>query len=347
MPTRLQLEASIHRIASRSSSVELIHTPHDRWPWPYSVHPHTLPRDASMPAATHASRLKVSILDSSFNPPTLAHLALASLLPPATNGEQTTCDFDARLLLLSVRNADKSLSSSDATYTERLEMMIRLSQDISLVKQSGRSNTSTPHPLKMSDDPLQSNVAVAIIDEPTFVGKARTLNEFLREKIASLATLSVTSGSQASFAVPSEDPVPIDPELTFIVGIDTLERILATRYYPSPSEMRRYLKQFMSSARLICSRRIIPGQLGDLQAEREKAVLALAREYLDVAKLSVVDLSKDIESFSSSEVRQRIAEGNTEVWTKMVTPSIAEYIHVQGLYAVQAKSQQKTSIPRS
>src|SRR4051794_37180912 len=60
----------------------------------------------------------ILVLDSSFNPPTVAHRALA-LIPTGTAASEP----DAMLLLLSVTNADKVPKSGDALPEQRLEMM--------------------------------------------------------------------------------------------------------------------------------------------------------------------------------------------------------------------------------
>jgi len=280
------------------------------------------------------SPLKISVLDSSFNPPTLAHLALASLSPdaycqstlPAGSADTpgVTSGFDARLLLLSVRNADKGLKPTDATYVQRLEMMIHLADAVVPDSSSHNATNSDPHTA------AESNVAVAIIDEPTFVGKERILTEFLRAHLASLAQSSSPESSARATAL--ESPPQVAAELTFIVGMDTLERILAPRYYPSYADMRGSLKQFMSTSRLVCSRRIIPGQLSSAQVYKEKEIMALAKDYLDILRLTVVDIGEEIEAYSSSEVRKRVGERDASFWTRMVTPDIAKYIRLEGLY---------------
>lgn len=116
---------------------------------------------AHLPRYKRAQPLRISILDSSFNPPTRAHLALAQSKPPKrifvpgterqSNVSSTTVkprrpsagsgdavvtqerkpeynedDYDARLLLLSVRNVDKTLKPGDATFVQRVEMMSQL-----------------------------------------------------------------------------------------------------------------------------------------------------------------------------------------------------------------------------
>lgn len=322
MPS-LHLENLIQRLKQGLSAVELVHVPHDRWP---------LPRQA---ADAH-KRLRISVLDSSFNPPTRAHLALASVPASVISSEHTdvsdTADFDARLLLLSVRNADKALKPHDATYAQRLEMMVLLAKDVA---PSQSHNPSASATASTEASPVADpNVAVAIIDEPTFVGKSRVLNTFLRTRLAALAR-----GDSADTPGHASPPTPLPfsvspPELTFVVGTDTLERILAARYYASEADMRAALRRFLSpagdGARLVCARRVTPGAR-EADGERERRVDALVREYVEPGRVHMVDIGEAVESFSSSEVRQRVAHGDP-LWTQMVTASIAEYIKREELY---------------
>ena len=168
--------------------VELIYTPHSRWPLP---HPRIIQQHPNQP-------LRISILDSLFNPLTLAHLALANSPCPIyrddseRNSEiQDACvhGYNAKLLLLSVKNIDKSLKAGDATYQQCLEMMFLLSKDI-----ISSINTEISHSLPEKE---AANVAIAIIDKPRFVGKSATLLDFLQWRFttppyhSSLHSLSV------------------------------------------------------------------------------------------------------------------------------------------------------------
>lgn len=297
---RSDLDARLARVKQGVSKVELVYASHEGWPYP--------------PGACTSTPLSVSVLDSSFNPPTKAHLALASLTQPPQWSTSSNSHFDARLLLLSVRNADKSLKLTDATYVQRLEMMIHLGRDVPT-----QSRTSSR---------IEPNVAVAIIDEPTFVGKARILTEFLHQRMQSFALSSSLHGAVPS-GIMSQSEVPPLPETTFIVGMDTLERILAPRYYPSPSDMRVYLRRFLDTSRLICARRVMERQ-PDSGGEDE--TVSLAREYLDLERLAIVDLEGDLDSLSSSEVRQKINDGDEKIWPNMVTPNVIGYIRENGLY---------------
>lgn len=72
----------------------------------------------------------LAILDSSFNPPTAAHHAIASSAFPPHPGCQLS-DYTTRLLLYSPRNADKVPGSNDATTEQRAAMMRLLAEHMS------------------------------------------------------------------------------------------------------------------------------------------------------------------------------------------------------------------------
>ena len=136
------VSAAIARLQRGATKVEFIHKPYSGWPYPRPG-PHAL---TASPVATVVSAFRVAVLDSSFNPPTLAHRAL-SLLPAAAS------PTEARLLLLSVRNADKTPRPGDASPSQRVEMMVRLACDV--------------------------NAAVALVDAPAFIHKAERLRTAL------------------------------------------------------------------------------------------------------------------------------------------------------------------------
>ncbi|KAK2463413.1 hypothetical protein APHAL10511_004499 [Amanita phalloides] len=281
----MSIAAAITRLNSRLSSLELVHSPHPSWPLPPS-HPPARP-------------LAIAVLDSSFNPPTLAHLALANALRP-----RALANYDARLLLLSVLNADKTFKPGDATYVERVEMMHLLSHDI----------TRTP-----------DNVAVAIINEPTFVGKSKVLLSFLRQR------LQVVANSDNNGYCPSV-------QLSFILGFDTLERLVAPRYYGSAEQMLLVLRRFFSPAPegddsyVVCARR------GDtslkIETERSKSDpsdLQHAREFLGSDRIVMIDIGAEESMVSSTAVRSAIGSGDPS-WKTYVPNSIAQYIIQNRLY---------------
>lgn len=169
----------------------------------YHSSPNWLPRTASTP-------LRISVIDSSFNPPTLAHLALAST---------GTAKFDAHILLLSVKNADKVAGPGETSPEMRLEMMRELA--LELEKRKG------------------GNVAVMCCREPTFVGKST----LLRTELARITGSDTEDGSG-----------PI--KLSFALGWDTLIRLFNPKYYAPPAPpMSTALASFFDGSSVVCARR--------------------------------------------------------------------------------------------
>lgn len=287
--------------SSSCPRVELVYESHPDWPLGLSK--------------TVRKSWRISVLDSSFNPPTLAHLALANTHFPSewakefNTGSQESIDYDSKLLLLSVKNADKVLKPGDASYLQRLEMMSLLTQRMST-----------------------TNVAIAITNEPTFVGKSEALSAFLEQKLASSST----------------QPPPTF-ELTFLVGLDTLDRLFSPRYYPSEANMKASLQKFLSStpdgdnSRIICARRtFIPPITSQSTMETQK-ISALANHYLDSGRIAIVDIGKELSTYSSSDVRSAIAQDRPTPgdetkphWHDCVTTEIAKYIVEEQLYAVHS-----------
>jgi len=316
------LSMLIDRVHSGKSAVELAYTSHEQWP---------------LPRSSIGDVLHVSVLDSSFNPPTLAHLALANAPCPFSLDSSTSArgppDYDAVLLLLSVRNADKKLNPGDATYVQRLEMMILLAKDI--VRHQPDPNILDHMQRSDSPVPLHTNVAVAIIDEPTFVGKSKTLLQFLRHRL-SLIHASCTTADPPMVDVQLAAALnrPVSPKLTFLVGMDTLERLFAPRYYPSEQAMLDSLRRLFSSdhddARVVCARRALSGGLRK-EDEEERKVLDVGHEFLLANRVTVIDIGEHERNISSTEIRNLLRMGDF-TWREKVTPLVAEYVAERGLY---------------
>lgn len=102
--------------------------------------------------------LRIAVLDSCFNPPSLAHYAMA--IHEASPEQQA---YDARLLLLSSKNVDKVHQEGDTSFDERLEMMEIEAKRMGAEKRQGCDN-----------------VAVASLAAATFAEKAPIILEYLR-----------------------------------------------------------------------------------------------------------------------------------------------------------------------
>jgi nicotinamide-nucleotide adenylyltransferase len=301
----------LRRLHQGISRFELVYTPHPLWP----LRPNT---------PCTQTPLRLSILDASFNPPTRAHLGLANSRwsPPTAEEENgTKIHYDAKLLLLSVKNADKTLKPGDATYLQRLEMMALLLNHI-------RPDTSTLE----EENPFNANVAIAIIDEPTFVGKSATLLTHLRDRFT---------------AAQIEQEV----ELSFLVGMDTQERLFSPRYYASEEAMINSLRKFFSPApegdnsRIVCARRasvLISQPSSSFPSNQPSAnkELTLAQDFINSGRILVIDMGDELSTYSSTSVRRAVSslgvidhdQSGASAWRKLVTKDVADYIVRERLY---------------
>ncbi|TPX65600.1 hypothetical protein SpCBS45565_g05070 [Spizellomyces sp. 'palustris'] len=175
----------------------------------------------------------LAILDSSFNPPTVAHAKLledtmklnlldhypesaTSLASShASQGTEISEHFDAYLLLFATKNADKALSGTSVT--DRLLMMQALVQTVA----------------SKSDVP-SDRIGIAITTCGIFLDKARALHSLL-----------LSDGTAPVF-------------LHFIMGYDTTIRFFDPKYYKN-SNMDRDMEVFFCSSRIICADRLMEG----------------------------------------------------------------------------------------
>jgi len=284
-------DACIQRVQHGHQAADIIYHQFPFWPVsPMSCRP-----------SIHASSvMRIAVLDSSFNPPTLAHLALASSSYPGSETDPEK-DYDAVLLLLSVRNADKQLSPGDASYSQRLEMMVTLARQITHL-----------------------NPAVAITNEPTFIGKSKALHAILTSLLGIRLDRSVGSGGDLS-----------PPRLVFLQGMDTLERMLSPRYYDSEAAMYSALETFFSAQEddcsIVCARRLISDAPVEGELEKEQRVMQKIQEITTPDRVVIVDIDDGVKSISSSEVRRRIKAGD-ESWRQMIPKSVADCIDTHNLY---------------
>lgn len=290
----MALSETIRRLRNGLTPIELIYSSAPAWPLPH-------PRPVNMKA------LQIAVLDSSFNPPTLAHLALAN--HPRPKYEYSSGDYDAKLLLLSIRNADKKLKTSDATYEHRAEMMIELAKDVT------------------NSDGSPGNVAVAMIDEPTFVGKSKILQMFLMKRLNELESL---------------EPA-LEPKLTFLLGIDTLYRLFSPRYYSNSEEdrfskMRSALRQFFvgDDSRVVSASRDASSYPSNNESSSESYLMSQIQSFLTDCSISseyvsIIHIGDNLSRLSSSNVRELVAK-NVEDWKPMVSTRVADYVTKEGLY---------------
>lgn len=163
------------------------------------------------------------ILDSSFNPPTLAHLRLCTTaLLDFQNNEVPK----RLLLLLATQNADKA--PKPAAFEQRLAMMSIFAQDlIKTVKAQSSIN----------EEGLIIDVGVTKL--PRFVEKVKVIEE------------------SSDYAHVDGDPRE-SPQQVHLIGFDTLVRLFDTKYYP-PDHTLKPLEILFAKHRVRATLRTLDG----------------------------------------------------------------------------------------
>lgn len=154
LETDMNLARTIARTAtaahtSSSSGMRLVYSTTSSWPFSPSI-----PTDS----------MDVAVLDSSFNPPSLAHLSLLLSRPILTD----KASYDGHLLLFSTNNADKGTGKpGDASLEQRVHMMTLLAKDLERAQRSQGDSV---------------NVAVGLVDKPLIFAKSTLTHEMIKGK---------------------------------------------------------------------------------------------------------------------------------------------------------------------
>jgi len=225
--------------------------------------------------------IRIAILDSSFNPPTKAHSQLLVqtvteiffqnnkpiIIQEPEKSQQTNEQlesFDACLLLYSTKNADKTITSSDASSVDRLLMMESLA---SYVQSTAYSDTHSTTALQ--------NLAVGVTTHPRFIDKARAI-----------------------LSSPHCSP-PQQLSLYFIVGYDTVIRIFNLQYYTNKQE----LASFFETNNIICANREgYGGEEAEGQFFQSEIFREIVGEKSE--KVIRIKLDNEIAKISSTRVRE-------------------------------------------
>ncbi|KAJ5502231.1 Cytidylyltransferase [Penicillium fimorum] len=192
----------------------------------------TIPPDHSAESET------LYVLDSSFNPPTRAHLRIAS-----TALLENPKPRPRLLLLLATQNADKP--AKPASFEDRLVMMELFARDLRthLASSPAFSGSGLTHGIETL--PL---IDIGVTKKPYFVDKAA--------------------------AIEASDSYPVALEQVHLTGYDTLIRIFDSKYYP-PDYTLKPLEPFLSKHRLRVTMR--PSDEWGEREEQLEYVAALAR----------------------------------------------------------------------
>ncbi|KAF2183332.1 Nucleotidylyl transferase [Zopfia rhizophila CBS 207.26] len=261
------------------------------------------------------------ILDSSFNPPSIAHLALATsaISNPAPSDSQP----HRLLLLFSTHNADKA--PSPASFVQRLALMTIFAEDLSRSLQpstqslGGSLGTSLPAVEQIS--PANISIDIGLTKEPYYTDK--------------------------SIAIVSTEPLsyPSNPVHVHLVGYDTLIRFCAAKYYPNHNPPLSALAPFFSAGHKlrVTQRPFDPSDRSSSQfgTVEEQAVYlqnlrdgGFEKEGFEKAWGNQIDMvaGDDGVGVSSTRIRNAAKAGDWDVVKQLCTEGVATWVREMALY---------------
>ena len=218
---------------------------------------------------------RLGIFPASFNPPTLAHVAL--IREAIKKGR-----LDEVLVLLDIQAMDKE--PVEATFEDRLTMLKKV----------------------FGKDP---KISIGLSNQGLFLEKLKPLRALY----------------------------PTSIELVFIVGFDTILRVMDKKYYRN---RKRSLDELFEQSRFLVANR-------DHYEGTAFEILFRRRENKRYAgRVTFFTLPERFSTLSSSLVRQRLAQGQpVDEW---VPASILPFLKEKGLYKTRYWSRQNSQdIPRS
>jgi nicotinamide-nucleotide adenylyltransferase len=263
--------------------------------------------------ATNTQPRTLYILDSSFNPPSIAHLTLAtSALKQHAPSETGPFRF---LLLFSTHNADKA--PSPASFVQRIALMTVFAEDLSRHLKTQQSDL----PAEIAD----VSIDIGLTKEPYYSDKSIAIKE-----------------TTPPFY--SSDPIHVH-----LVGYDTLIRFCNPKYYPKHDPPLSALKPFFDAEhKLRVTQR--PADPSD-ESSNEFGTVEEQDRYLQglrdgneekagfvPAWGNNIDMAKAEKGvgISSTRVRNAAKEGKWEVVDELCTEGVAAWLKDQSLYKEDA-----------
>lgn len=259
----------------------------------------TAPQSPSIPSYDESPKT-IFILDSSFNPPSIAHRYMAQSALRRTSSDQFPKPHRL-LLLFATMNADKAPSA--ASFDQRLTLMCIFAKDLI--------------------SSLQSHADIFSV-VPVDIG---------------VTTVPYYTDKSAAIESEGSEFYPAKPKHIHLVGFDTLTRFFAAKYYqkfnPPFSALNPY---FDAGHRLRVSMRpdddygdsdyqknFLNGiEGGKLEAEGAK------REW--VKQIDLVEPNPE-GGVSSTKIRKAAKRGDWEELSQLTTPNVTAWVRSEGLYA--------------
>lgn len=260
----------------------------------------------------HGPPRTLFVLDSSFNPPTLAHqrMALSAVRDDQQKKKKKAEEAGTPsrvLLLLAINNADKA--PKPAAFPQRLAMMYVFALDL-LEATAAASSEAVEIDLAVTTEPYFHSKSGAVAGDPLFSGGGG-------------------AGREEAAAA----------EQVYLTGFDTLIRIFDGKYYPDGS-MRRALDPFLARARLRVTMRPDAdwGGAGEQRAylgRQAAGGLEEAggrREWAGRVEMVDEEEEKHETVISSTKVRDAVVGEDWGGLRGYVSAGVADWIRSEGLY---------------
>lgn len=224
-----------------------------------------------------SSPIRIAVLDSCFNPPSLAHYAMAIHDAPVERA------YIARLLLLSSKNVDKVHKEGDTSFDERIEMMKIEAKRMGTERRQGCDN-----------------VAVASLAAATFAEKAPIILQHLR-------TSSPNGLFQLCFYIGFDTVTRLFAKRYYSDSDEEMREVLHKFFVTDDCEVICARRPVESVAQ-----QDIAGQ-----DEAELVQRPLVKEYLDQGKLHMVDIEGTAGISSTQIRNSLSARGSEDVRSKL------------------------------
>jgi nicotinamide-nucleotide adenylyltransferase len=262
--------------------------------------------------ATSTPPKTLYILDSSFNPPSIAHLALATSALTRPSASDTA---PYRLLLLfSTANADKTPDPSK--FTHRIALMTLFAEDL----HRSLNDTSVD-----ATGAAEVSIDIGLTKEPYYNDKSDAI------------------------ANTTPPPYPKDVTHVHLVGYDTLIRFCNSKYYPKYDPPLSALASFFESGhKLRVTQRPYDENDGSSKefgtVEEQEAYLKRLRdgeregegfkkEWAD--NIDMVEGGEGV-GVSSTRVRSVARDGDWNTVAELSTEGVAAWVKEMGLYSEEA-----------
>lgn len=298
-----------------------------------SVTATTTPADElSPPSPLRSTPLALLVLDSSFNPPTVAHrrMVLSALSNNVDKYVKKATAPSRVLLLLAINNADKA--PKPAAFPERLAMMYIFAEDLLLscqqVQQLGENSMSTSSTSGL--DCSLDGIDIAVTTEPYFHDKAAAVQHS--------GFYYVDSPSASTEEKETRTDQHQQMEQVYLTGFDTLIRIFNSKYYPG-QDISAVLGPFFAHSSLRVTMRTA-ADWGDAAAQRQYLddlrggrldEMGGKGEWMD--KISMAEGRREGEDVvSSTRVRDAVRSDDWERLGRLTSTEIAEWVREHKLY---------------